>query len=198
MCSRTLLHLGQNTRRHCGTDCTSGSGSQWNNHHPGSSVGLLQSHSNNDDRSVRCRRRDLQHRTGQNHRCPSAASCRRQAFQALPARDGRHIADWRICQQHGHSCPDAAHRSEYGLGEWNISTATADAACFRKQYGRNDDTDRYASQPCDCRSMGRSRKPASYVLFLSPGRSYMRCCGNPSPHTSEQMVSQRQKRCFGH
>ena len=65
--------------------------------------------------------------------------------ETLLAGDAGYLCHWCFCEQYGNGGFDAAYRGELGAECRNESQPSIDAFGFCQQYGRYDDTYRYAS-----------------------------------------------------
>lgn len=70
---------------------------------------------------------------------------RQERAETLLAGDAGYLCHWCFCEQYGNGGFDAAYRGELGAECRNESQPSIDAFGFCQQYGRYDDTYRYAS-----------------------------------------------------
>ena len=81
-----------------------------------------------------------------------------------------------FCEQHRYGGSDVAYRGQSGSQCQHESQSFAYAVGVCQQYGRYDDTDWYAAQPCYSKCVDFGRFSSAFVLLFFSGRDYL--CGS--------------------
>ena len=81
-----------------------------------------------------------------------------------------------VCEQYRYGGSDVAYRGQSGSQCQHESQSSAYAVGVCQQYGRYDDTDWYAAQPCYSKCVDFGRFSSAFVLLFFSGRDYL--CGS--------------------